>query len=526
MKKIYTDELSDRTTLNPNHTSWVYNGLDCCVTHEVFTALMQELADSPKNVQDTYKLALDKQGVFLEMSLRGMKVDKARKMDALGRLDADMEKLQAMWDRITLEGLGFKVNWNSHMQLKKLFYQTLGIKPIRGRNSKGEYAPTVNREALEKLQMYQSAELLCRLILAMRDIGKQKGFLETPLDVDGRMRSSFNMAGTNTGRISSAANEFNTGTNVQNVAAKLRDVFVADKGKVLINVDLEQSDSRNLGAMIYEHAPRGEEFKFRGNTHVIDEAFASAYLDACESGDLHTTVCRMAWDKLDWPEDRSGWRAVADDIFYRTYSYRDMAKRLGHGTNFYGKPATMARHTKTDKSVIEVFQKNYFNAFPGIPWYHSWVTGQLKETSSLTTLYGRRRFFFGRLEDEKTLRDAIAYVPQSMTAHSIDMAILQLYESGLPIELLNQVHDSVLFQVPWLLLDELMDQLMEVMRYSITLRNGREFSVPLEPQVGFNWGYYDEDDNPYGMRKWKGTDDRTPPRPQFVKRNSVKGLLT
>src|SRR5690606_34936415 len=125
------------------------------------------------------------------------------------------------------------------------------------------------------------------------------------------------------------------------------------------------------------------------------EREAGAYLDACESGDLHTTVCRMAWQSLDWPADRKDWRAVADQIAYRNMSYRDLAKRLGHGTNFYGTPPTMARHTKVDRRAIEEFQRAYFAAFPVIGSYdrnhnddnwHNRVRRAIKETASITTL--------------------------------------------------------------------------------------------------------------------------------------------
>src|SRR5690606_25543595 len=103
------------------------------------------------------------------------------------------------------------------------------------------------------------------------------------IDPDGYMRSSFNIAGTNTGRLASSGNDFGSGTNMQNIDRTLKEIFIAEPGWKFANLDLGQADSRNIGANCW-------------NTFVEShgEKFAGAYLDACEGPDLHTTVCRMA----------------------------------------------------------------------------------------------------------------------------------------------------------------------------------------------------------------------------------------
>jgi hypothetical protein len=119
-----------------------------------------------------------------------------------------------------------------------------------------------------------------------RDLGKSIGFLETAIDPDGRIRSDLKIAGTVTGRFASSITDFGTGTNLQNVTESLRSVFVADPGYKFANLDLEQGDSRNVGAICWN--------LFCDNPDW-DERTAGAYLDACESGDLHTTVAKMAY---------------------------------------------------------------------------------------------------------------------------------------------------------------------------------------------------------------------------------------
>jgi DNA polymerase-1 len=319
------------------------------------------------------------------------------------------------------------------------------------------------------------------------------------------MRANFNIAGTNTGRLSSSESEFGTGTNQQNIDRSLKSIFIPDPGKKFVNIDLEQGDSRNLGAILWqlfleEHG----------------EKFAGAYLDACESGDLHTTVCQMAWTDLHWPASGApfkDFRSVADQIFYRQDSYRQMAKKLGHGTNFVGQPATMAMHTKTPTVIIQEFQRKYFKAFPAIPAYHLWVPEEIARCSFLTNLHGRRRFFFGRPYDSATIREAVAFGAQSGTADAVNKAMIAIwrdYTSGGRLakyhpELLCQVHDSLLFQVDEDTCDECVPHILELGRAELNLKNDRLFCVPNEAKIGWNWGDFDKKEpekNPLGLIAW------------------------
>ena len=447
------------------------------------------------------------------MTLRGALVDLRQRAETRIELEQIRKALAHNLTRVVEEGIGFApFNYRSPPQLKKLFYEIMGFKPIKARNSNGVWAPSTGRKSLEKLSQYWSAKFLCKHILALRDLDKKLQFINTEIDADNRMRTSYNIAGTNTGRLSSSASDFGTGTNQQNIEKKLRRMFIPDPGMKFCNIDLEQADARNVGAICYQTFVE---------TH--GESYAGAYLDACESGDLHTTVCRMAWTSLPWGEDASGFRTVADQIAYRMFTYRDLSKKLGHGTNFYGTPRTMALHTQMETSIISGFQKNYFGAFPVIGSadrnkeaanWHNNVRYQLIEFGSLTTpFFNRRRFFYGRPDDDKTLREAIAYCPQSMTADEIDTAIIRLEEWG-KVQLLIQVHDSILFQYPEEREEEIIPEALNLMKVIMPLKRGREFFVPLEAKMGWNWDEV-SDENPFGLAYWKGPGEDRRERPEL-----------
>jgi DNA polymerase I-like protein with 3'-5' exonuclease and polymerase domains len=504
---IQNADLDERTlaAASQDTKDQIYNALDCCLTHEIHTALEAQQTPSSRK---TYALSLALRAPVLEMNLRGILVDTNTRDKALVSIRGKISKVNTILKRVC-EAFGFEnFNYNSPAQCKLLFYgvQYLDLKPIRKRNAHGVMAPTTNRDALERLSSYYYAEFFCNAILTLRNLDKKRQFFETEIDKDNRFRCSYNIAGTNTGRMSSSFSDFGTGKNMQNIDREERDCFVADKGMKFCNIDLEQGDSRNVGAICWQlfYESHGPEF-------------AGAYLDACESGDLHTTVAKMTWNELDWPEDMSDLaqaRLVAEQLFYRQDSYRQMAKKLGHGTNYLGTPNTMAMHTKTPVSIIKEFQERYFGAFPCIPAWHQLRKKQLEETFQIETLMGRNRMFWGRATDPNVLRPAIAYEPQSLTSDEINEGMLQLWRAGKPIQLLCQVHDSILFQYPEELEEVIIPWALATLPVKIPLVGGRQFSVPADAKIGWNWGEveYNLDGtprgNPDGLIKWKGQLDK------------------
>lgn len=502
---IQTADLDPQADLSQNDNDWIYNGLDNCVTLEVLKALEPQLDDTSRA---TYEFSKALQAPVMEMNMRGLLVDKDRRKEVLKRTRKDIAQLEDQYIQLVRDGIGIIANsrsWASHVQVKHLLYDVLGIKPVRKRNTDGAFLPTVNEEALEELQgQYFLAEPLCAHILKLRDLDKQRQTLETGIDPDGRFRTQFNIAGTNTGRLSSAESVFDSGGNLQNQDKRLREVFVADPGYKFGNLDLEQADSRNLGASCWEAFVE---------THGED--FAGSYLDICESTDLHTFVTKISAPHLEWGTSTD--REIADRMATRIMSYRDCSKRLGHGSNYLGAPPTMAKKSHLPLTNVQEFQQYYFNRFKCIPSYHEWVANELRTNHCLTTLLGRRRYFFDRapawdlpkskLHTSSTLREAVAFCPQSMTADEISQGMLNVWRQ-VQAQLLLQVHDSILIQFPEHLENEIIPFALECLRITIALKKGRSFTVPTEAKTGWNYGDYKGDKNPDGLKTWKGEDNR------------------
>ena len=491
MKIVKTHELTT-STMPQSETEklWIYNGLDCCVTNEVLHVIEPQLSNQTRS---TYEFSKSLQDPVLAMRLRGVLIDLDNRNRVVKEYESISHKISHDLDRI-VKGFGMTgVNYASPKQLKELFYEKLHLPPIKRRsriNGEYVYAPTTNRDALEQLEYHFLAQPLVSRILRLRDIAKKVGVLRTEVDGDGRMRTSYNICGTSTGRFSSSLSDFGTGTNLQNIEDRLRSVFVADKGMKFAYVDLEQAESRLVGAIEWN--------LFRDGI----------YLDACESGDLHTSVCRLAWgDALDWTGVIECDRDLAERPFYRQHSYRHMAKVLGHGTNYNGQPHTMAKHTKLDAKLIAEFQQKYFVAFPAHKRWHSWVASTLRRDGYLDTLTGRRRWFFGKRDSDATVREAIAYDPQGSVADILNRGMLNVWRENI-CELLLQIHDAILIQYPEEEEDSILPRVMQAIKVPIELRYGRTLVIPSEAKVGWNWAKYSKE-NLDGLTKWDGADRRT-----------------
>lgn len=499
MRIIRTHE-ADLSSLDDFDRACCYNGLDVCVTHDVFAAIEPNL---DATTAATYAFSRALQGPVLEMRIRGVLIDQVRKMEVIDQLSATADLIERRLYRLVHEGWGMpSFNHNSHADLQSLFYHHLNLRPITryGR-------PTTDRGAREKLEAYPEATQLVRHINALTEIGDKISVLRTEIDPDGRIRTSYNIAGTSTGRFSSSLSEFGTGGNLQNVEESLRSIFIADPGYKLAKCDAKSGESFCVGAIEWNRFGDGR------------------YLDACESGYIHESVAKMVWPDLGWTGDWAIDAEIAKRPFYRDHNYRFMCKKLGHGSNYNGKPFTLAEQSKLPIDIVANFQREYFRAFPAHQRWQADVDNQLRRHGHLTSLTGRKRWFFGRRTDPATLREAIAFDPQCSLADIVNLAMLRIWRERRVIILMHD-HDALTFMYPEEQEDEIVPWLLEHLVVPIKLENGRTLRIPYDVEVGWNKGHFNVNTNPDGLRAYHPGDSGRKRQPLRKPLTHILGALT
>jgi DNA polymerase I-like protein with 3'-5' exonuclease and polymerase domains len=571
-------KILEEGNLSGNEVHQAYNALDSAVTLRVQHALQERIrtANTP-HATTAYNFVRAMQGPAMEMMNRGVKVQTQVRQDETTRYQSKRDAAQALLDRLAdavwgpehyvevtktkewYQPVGKRgqlltprertvrtevprtrprgLNANSGKQCLAFFNVALG-RPveyeIRKTPQGRERTPTANDKALRKwgeqrtkgpgvpprdpyVYPVQIAKPFVSLILTIREMDKNLEVLKSPLEPGNRISCSYNVAGTENWRWSSSANAYGRGTNLQNITASMRRMFCADDGYMMVSTDLEQAESYVVAGLVWQVTG--------------DDVYWKAIL----SGDLHTAVCRMAWPEMGWNGDKDHDRAIADSPYPDLgMSYRDVAKRIGHGSNYNGSAWGIAAAVGIPVNIVEYFQRRYFRAFPAIRIWHAWVRTQILDHQFLDTPLGTRRWFFGRPTEDSTIREAIACVPQGTVALLLNAIMWKCWarslphdpfktHNPLPIELLLQNHDAFLFQTKTTndLVSVIREVNAEFQSTRIPLIRGDEqrfLVIPGEFVTGFNWAYKDKDPdkdkwtftdgNPDGLRKWGGADTR------------------
>lgn len=451
-------------TMDPLLQQMIYNGLDGMLTLEVDAALPHSA---------TYEFERSLLPLALAMMQRGILVDTSRRDEMVLHLQGIHAKVMGGFDFLCNSLWGHTINPRSYPQMQDLLYKKLYLPEIIS-SKKGEKRVSTDRDALERLgRDYTRARPFAEHLLRIRDLEKTIDALTKNLSPAGRWHANFNIAGTDTGRWSSSSHPYGWGSNLQNIDDYVRRIFIPDPGHIFFNCDQQGAEARVVGYLA------GDE----------------SYIKAVESGDVHTMVAAMVFGF----EPK---RELADRKYYREMSYRDIAKRAAHGSNYGGTAHTIARVLKVETKLIGDFQKKYFRAFPNIYKWQVWVAQQIQQTHQLVTPFGRVRNFWDNPRDDATVRAAIAFVPQSTVGDLTSRGLLALHQNLPDVQVLNNIHDAAFGQIPLHLKDELLPRIVETLTYPLQVKdiwgNIREMLIPWESQVGMNWGKKKKD-NPDGL---------------------------
>lgn len=458
-RKTYFKDMRDKSG-SPTYdaTAWEYNGLDVCVTHEVADRLAEELA-AVGSWDYYHNIAMPAQKTLIRMEHRGVRVDENLRASRLKTLSSKAEDL---FDDPRLLG----VNPRSPKQIKEKFTELLppSLRPA----STDVHALKSIRRRLGTSK--PEAAALADAILTARETTKIiSTYLKARAHSDSRMRTSYRVSATDTGRISSSKDVFNLGMNLQNVPKSQRDWFIPDPGLVMWESDASQIEAR-ITAWLCQ-----------------DDSYVTGFLD--DDRDLHSENAAALFGV--------GIDEVHNPIPGSTYSYRDLGKRATHAINYGVGPGKLVEMMKEAVPTMPFTMqdgKRFIQTFrdlrPGLARWQKQIERNLDYTRETRSVYGQRRVFLDKRGDVLT-RAAIAHTPQHMAAAHILRTLSAVEKRLAPIpqaDLLTQVHDSIGGQCRPEDLDEVRAIVIEEMEKPIPLEyKGTVLVVPADFASGPNW---------------------------------------
>jgi DNA polymerase-1 len=422
-----------------------YSAMDSAIVAEIWPKQIQDLKTTGN--WDAYERQKGLLEPLVFIGERGIRMN----TEGLTTAAKDAEERIAMLERQLTDIVGdASFNWRSVPQLKKYFYGTLGLHKYTRRGS-----VTTDDKALKRMAAKGIRE--AEVILELRHISKLRGTYYTmQLDTDGRLRCSFNPVGTKQGRISSSKTIFGTGGNLQNQPSDMKKLMLADDGHIVISMDLSQAENRVVGYI----APEPK------------------MINAFETGiDIHRQTAAMIYGV---------------DIEEVTLEQRSWGKRANHGLNYDLGYKSFALYYQIPEAEASFLVERYHSIYPGVRQWHSTIQHELGRTRTLTNLFGRRRTFMEHWGDA-LFKEAYSYIPQSTVAEMMNQwGFRYIYERQdlfKEVELLNTVHDSVIFQIPraagWHYIADVILAAKRNLEQPLTV-GGMTFNVPVDTKVGYN----------------------------------------
>ncbi len=387
--------------------------------------------------------------VLADMEFRGIAVDRA----ALARYGKTLgEGINGLTAEI-YSLAGYEFNINSTKQLGELLFDKLRLPPY-GKTKTG-YSTSV--EVLEKLL---GMHPIIEKIMDYRKLTKLKStYADGLADViasDGRIRTSFNMTATATGRLSSAE------PNLQNIPVRtelggeLRRMFVAGPGMVLIDADYSQIELRILA-------------------HLSgDETMIKAFADG---EDIHRVTASQVFNTP--PEEV-------------TSIQRSRAKAVNFGIVYGISDYSLAQDINVTRAEAKRYIDSYLEKYSGVRRYMEEAVAEARRKGYASTLFGRRRYLPELESKNYNIRSfgervALNMPVQGTAADIIKLAMVKVRArfraEGMKAALLLQIHDELIAECPSEEAEKAKDIMEEEMQGVVALR------VPLvaEAHAGGSW---------------------------------------
>jgi uracil-DNA glycosylase family 4 len=454
---------------------WNYSGMDSIVPVEAIPKQIQVL--HKQHNFETYERQRKLIEPLIYMSERGIKIDV---QGMVTYRDEQEVKLAELISELRSE-VGYDINHNSPQQLMNYFYKRTGLKPYKKKNAHGQFVDTSDVDALKRIYRRNGpGSSVARIMLDIRSLEKRKStYLNIgKVDPDGRYRSSYKPVGAETGRLSSGETIFGTGGNQQNWPHDLLRFFLFDEGYIGYSFDLSQIENRLVA--------------YVGGVISQIEAFE-------QDIDLHRMTAGIILDK---PYNQVSDKDGSSDIGDGRHSERYWGKKGNHAVNYDVGYKTFALKNEMPEAESKYILEKIHRGYPQIRCgYHVVIQEMLKRDRTVINLFGRSRLFLGPVYPSHTVplnacqdtyREGYAQLPQSTCADKVNEQGIEYiyYNQQLfrPLELLTQIHDSIVFQIPLTVPWEEHAKMLLLIKCSLETPlewHGVEIKTPVDLSIGF-----------------------------------------
>lgn len=457
----WKDDNDDWTRIQDWHRHLTYNCRDTLGTFEIYEAQSKEL-EARKLDKLFHGFVMQFAPVISEMCSRGLKLDPAAHARLKEKLSLEQENFMRILNDEFQTRLERTVNPRSPKQVQTALKE-LGLKlPTKRKKGSDEESETSDKKALVKLRKKYPKEPVLPALIGLSAANKQlSSYVNFSYD-NQNMKVYYQLdgCGTETGRWAGYNSGWGDGFNPQTVPKNVRNCFIAEPGKTLIQIDLAQAESR----------------------YVAWESPEPKLMQMLSDGeDVHKYVAGRIFKK------------PAEIV---SKQERQLGKKAGHAANYSVGPRTFAEaclvemNHYIDESEAKYIIETYFDVFPGIRSRQVNIRKEVSTKRCLRTPIGRERYFYGRMDDS-TFREAYAYCPQSTIPDITNHLMLKFWENReyLDVEFLLQVHDSLLLQAPPERVGEIAELAKDLKAWhpKIVLAGG-ELLIPVEVEVGERWG--------------------------------------
>ena len=429
-----------------------YAAEDADVTLQLYHVLKNQLKKEKRLLEVYQKFEIPSMKALIEIERNGVLIDAHLLGQQSQKIGEELIKIESK----AYELAGQPFNLASPKQLREILFEKLEIKPLK-KTPTG--TPSTSEEVLQELSKDYP---LPKILLEYRTLAKLKSTYtdKLPLMINqstGRIHTSYNQAVAVTGRLASSD------PNLQNIpiksseGRKIREAFIAKPNFSIISADYSQIELRILAHLSKDLG--------------LIEAFKN-------NKDIHTITASEIFNT---------------NIKKITSEQRRYAKIINFGL-IYGMGAFgLAKTLGITRSDAQNYIQEYFNKYPTVLQYMEESKQFAREHGYVETFFGRRLWLpeissSNGLRKAGAERAAINAPMQGTAADLIKLAMIQVQQwiddnSDLKGQVIMQVHDELVFEVPNNEIDKFTKEIPQIMQ------NVAKLDIPLivEINAGENW---------------------------------------